>query len=359
MNKDFYILANRIPSSDNFAEETSGSFSQKQYQRSVLAAIRREKHLAGLKHLAAAAACLVIIIAAGGIFHHEVQAGIEQFHYSLGSALGLGNSLARYKEAVHTSVTSGDYVITLQEAAAAYEKLYVTCTIQRKDGKAVSSKETFSWLYTQLFINGQEINGGIGMSGGFLDQQRKTWKVLLTCSLDGTDLSGKNVYELKLSDLENQEKGTWKFKFRADGSELYADTKIMELDNRYVLPDGTVVTLDRLSLNRLEQRITFHLSGKKCIDNFELRVKDEQGRTAKFELAGCAKGKGSLVNTYVPDGKQPVKTWIADDAKKLTVTAYLTDIPEKDRLNPDDYKKRIGKKVIWDLSKMKSEKNNF
>lgn len=355
MNKDFYILANRIHASDNFAEETSGSFSKNKYHQDVLASIRREKRLARQRQLAAAAACLAIIITAGSIFHNEVRAGIGPLHFSLDSALGLGNSLSRYKEVIHTPVTSGNYVITLQEAVAAYEKLYVTCTIQRKDGKAIKSNETFSWLYAQLSIKGQLISGS-GISGGFLNEDRKTWRVLLTYSLDGTDFSGKNTYELKLSDLEKKEKGTWNFKFEADGSELYADTKIMELDNRYVLPDRTIVTLDRLSLNKLEQRITFHLSGKKCIENFELHVKDEHGRTAKFELAGCGNGKGSLVNTYVPAGKHPVKTWIADDAKKLTVTAYLTDMPEKDGLNPDDYKKQIGKKVSWDLSEMKSEK---
>ncbi len=356
MNKDLYTLANCIHTSDDFAEEASGRFPDKKYKRSVLAAVRSEKQPAARKRLATAAACLAVIAAAAGIFRSEVQAAIEQIHYSISSALGLGNSAARYTEVVHTSVSSGGYIVTLQEALAAYGTLYVTYTVEREDGSPVMPENDYFQLDSKLLINGEPVRDSSGTSSGFLDDEKKIWRTLLSCGTEGIDLSSENTYELKLSDPQLAERGTWEFKFKADGSELYADTKTMALNDQYVLPDGVVVTLDELSLNKVEQRITFHLTNSTCIqyDDFQLEFKDDQGRTAVFQTGTCGNGKGILVNSYVPAKDSPIRTWIAEDAKTLYVTAYLTDMPETDGLNPDDYRVQTGETAVWDLTNLKS-----
>lgn len=357
MKQDFYILANRIDSSKEppaSPDEIPDSFTQQKYRQDILAAIHSQNRPSKRKFLTAAAACIVVMGAITGIFHNEVQAAIEQIHYSLSEAFGLGSRLSRYTEIVNTAVHNGGYVITLQEAIAAPEKLYVSYLIQREDGQPMP-EENFFWITTELRINGEPVFSSGSVSSGFLDSEKKICHCVSEYELSSRNLSGENTYELKITDQENKQKGEWSFEFKADGSEIYADTKSMALGYEYTLPDGTTVILDELRINELEQQILFHTADHSCIqyDSFELYTEDEQGRTARFTARNQENGKGYLTNSYVPDENGPVRTWIADQAKQLTVTAYIIDMPETDGLRTDDYKYQTGDTVTWDLTQLK------
>lgn len=360
MNKDFYMLANEIADPMD-GTDNAASFFQKQpddavteqYRNHMLAAIRQEKAQKRRRRLPAAAACILLMAAVTGLFHNEVQAAIEKIHVTLSTVFSPESRMSHYTEIIHTSVSSGDYVITLEEAIAAPEKLYVRFTTQREDGQPMTDADNSLSLYSELLIDGQSVCAGSGSSWGFDSERRTVRRESTDYLLSGFDLSGEHSYELRLSDQNQLHEGEWVFQFKADGSEIYADTKTMALGTRYTLPDGSEITLDELSLNELEQKITFHISADAMYyQDFELHAVDEQGRMTKFDCGSFGNGRGYLKNSFVPQKDAPVLTWVAEDAQQLTVTFYIIDMPEIDGLNPDDYMQQIGETAVWDLTKL-------
>lgn len=354
MKQDFYILANQIDSSGEAAacaEERLDDWTGQKYRHDVLAAIHREKSRKRGKRIVAAAAVMAVLAAGSAVFYDEVQAAIEQIHLSLGEALGLESAYAaRYTKVVHTSVSSAGYTITLDEVIAAPMRLYMVFYIERKDGRPM--KDVMQIL-EQLSINGREVDAGGGIGMGFMDQEKKVLSVTVQHSLPDRMLSGENLYEIKLTS-DDVKAGNWKFKFRADSSEIYKDTKVMPIGAKYVLEDGTKLILDELIINKMSQQIAYRLLG----DYHEIKIftVDEKGRKTVFE--GGAYGDGNdrsyMENTFAVRKGELQRTWIADDAEKLEVKVYTVDAPEIDGINTDAYKKQIGKKAVWDLTKLES-----
>lgn len=306
-------------------EEKLDERLKEDYRQSVLAAIRKDRRMAKRKRLRAAAACLAVLTAATLLFRNEVRAAIGRISYSLSMALGLDSDLAAYKEVIHTSVRDGGYIVTLQEAVAAPEKLAVSYTVEREDGRAFSDgvdlrrifghADSFE-LEDSLYINGIQAGQFRKREQHFLDTQETVLGGKIAYDLAHTDLSGENTYDLRLY----SGKGNWNFRFQADGTVLYADTKQMALGDCYCLPDGTQVTLDTLTVNELEQRITMHISEGGDISGYviTLLATDEQGRTAEFYAADV---QASECVMYAEENH-----FLAADAKKVTVRMYAEEL---------------------------------
>lgn len=223
---------------------------------------------------------------------------------------------------VHTSVCDGGYVVTLEEAAAAPEKLAISYTVQREDGRSMTYEyenefylgvETCFDVDHRLLINGADAVQSVSSAGCFLNEEETMIGGQITYDIIGADLAGENTYDLKFSN----EKGTWAFKFQADGSQLCTDTKRMALGNSYRLPNGSELTLDELSVNALEQRILFHTSKEEDLYSYavKLHVTDERGQTAVFYPAGSGDGAHWVMNAEKNKS-------ILSDAKRVTVTLY-------------------------------------
>lgn len=353
MKRDFYKLANQIDSSCESSicvYEVLDDQTRQKYRHDVLTAIHREKTRKRGKRIAAAAACIAVMAAGMVVFQKEVQAAIEQIHMSLGAALGLESDYAaRYTEVLHTSVSSGGYAITLDEVIAAPNKLYAIFFIEREDGGQVPD---LFYVYDHLSVNGAPAFAG-GIRGySFADEERRIMRAVAEYSLPDRKLSGENVFELRLE--SEDEKAGWEFRFRADSSEVYKDTKIMALGSEYMLSDGTKLTLDEMILTKMGQQITFHLSGSGNYHEIQLHMVDEQGREALFRMGQFYEDEGCLENSFVSEDDVLARSWIAEDAKKLEVTAYVMDGPEIDGHSEDAYKKQIGETVVWDLTKLES-----
>lgn len=357
MNKEWYRFANQLDLSNEVVKkEELDEMAKKQYERNVLAAIRREQatqnnatRSTGKKHkgVIAAAACLVLLGGTLAIFHEEVHAAISHISYSISAALGLENDLAQYTEVVNTSVSDKGYVVTLQEAIAAPEKLVISYTAQREDGQPLTD---YLSLDAALYVNGSRIYGGASGQSGFLDGEKKILGCETSYDIFDIDLSGENTYELRftasLDSLAGEDiGGHWDFKFKADGTELFANTKYMALGNEFVLPNGGIVTLDTFSDNELEQRITFHTSGAWGSYDIRLTATDDQGRAADFYISSWGDGTGYMLNSEYT-GR------ILEDAKTVTVTVSAVEFPETDGKIPDDYV-QLGDPFIWDMANLK------
>lgn len=361
MKKEWYSFANRLSlSGEDVKGEELDEMTKKHYESFVLAAIQNEQQninsikqqFASGKHCGAAVAAVVCLVLLGGttaVFHEEVHAAISHFSYSLSTALGLENDIAQYAEVIRTSRIDKGYVVTLQEAAASQEALVISYTIQREDGQPIP--DSFG-LDGALYVNGKPIYGGVSGSSGFLDAENKCLGVEISYDVPGTDLSAENTYELKFTAYNSYTAkddigGHWNFKFKADGSELLADTKFVTLKDEFVLSDGRIITLDTFSDNPLEQRITYHISNTDTKGScllLKLTATDEEGRTAVFTVSQSSSERGYLLNEKMSENGR-----IPADAKAVTATLYVQEFPEESGKESNDYT-QIGEPVIWDMT---------
>lgn len=88
-------------------------------------------------------------------------------------------------------------------------------------------------------------------------------EAVVSYEISGVDLSQRNKYRLTFDQIGFADgiKGNWIFEFTADGTELITDTRHISTGREYQLPDGVKVTLEELTLNELEQRISYSKSG--------------------------------------------------------------------------------------------------
>ena len=62
-----------------------------------------------------------------------------------------------------------------------------------------------------------------------------------------------------------------------------------------------------------------------------------------------ANGKGVFENNFVIEDGAPVRNWIAEDAKTLTITVYQNGFSESD----EDVWQQVGDALTLDLTKLK------
>ncbi len=350
MNQELYKLANNIRTTDETAAmEPLDSFTRKKYEHSVLSAIRKERRNAKNAQKAVAAACL--LLAAGmAFFHEDVHAGITKISYSISTALGLQKDLAPYKEVVNTSVSDKGYIVTLQEAVAASEKLIVSYTIEREDGQPFTNPND-QILYTQLYINGSPVNDGSARSEDFLGNEQKILAGDIIFHVGEIDLTRENNYRIEFTDTDSSNgaddiDGQWNFEFKADGSSLISDTRHLALGNSFTLPNGSKLILDEFTDNDLEQQILFHVEGDIGRCDFGLTTIDDKGRRCEFYLSQHDDDRGIMVNDeFIDNGR------ISLDAKSVRASVSCAELPETD--GEFNYT-QLGETVTWDFSKLKN-----
>lgn len=355
MNKELYHLANKLTSDyevSNHQPEPLTSLEIKKYSQNILNQIHSKEKQSSPRHhatgrhkthtsykftrYAVAAACAVLLLGVT-VFSSDVHAAIEHIRWSLSSALGLSGNLADYRDVINTAVTDNGYVITLQEAVATEEKLVVNYTIQREDGQSMGEIPMLP-SFDHLYINGKRILGGVSGDGGFIDDEHTVIGISRSFDILGVDTAAENTYQLELDSLDDMNtnstiKGNWAFSFTADGSDLIADTKTISINQSFTVADGVTVVLEELTLNELEQRITYHMEGSADY-LFQLTAIDCTGRQVQFDtkIFQSANGTGYMQNQeYLYDGR------IDHNTESITLTLYAVELPQESGQMSDDY----------------------
>lgn len=338
MDRKAYELANELHAEEWLdGEEERKALDEmeiRRYQKAVLGKIRKEKKMARRRFgkVSVAACAAVVLLGSAVVFGGEVHAAIRQISWSIGSALGLSSDLENYRDVVNTSVADKGYVITLQEVVATEEKLVVNYTLQREDGQPM---EEILIPTEELYVNGHAIRTGAGGGGSFLDETQTIVGVEMGYELPDLDLSESCDFRLEFNSIgfEKPVRGTWKFAFTADGAELIADTKHVALQREFTLPDGAVVTLEELSLNELEQRISYVTSVR---TDYILQViaEDENGQKVEFDTTyyDGKKGSGYMRNQEIIDDGR-----IASDANQVMMGLYVVELPKESGQMSHDY----------------------
>ncbi len=139
----------------------------------------------------------------------------------------------------------------------------------------------------------------------------------------------------------------------AHGSVPGTQAKAMKIKASYQLPGKNKLTLDKLSIQKQAQQVTFHTTKKGLKNDIELRAADDQGTKIRFSMAKFENGKGIFENSYLVENGEPTRNWIAKDAKTLTVTVYISGLSET---GAENGWKQVGEAVTLDLKKLKEQK---
>lgn len=335
MNREAYKLANEIKTElgayGEYLEEGLSDIEIKRYKNNILNEIKKKKHgRSNTFRRASVAACAALMLTAGTVaFGDEVHAAIKEFVWSISSALGISKDLADYKEAVNTSVTDKGYMITLQEAVVSEEKLVINYTLQREDGQPMDKYLTPNGI---LYINGKAMTGGAGGNSVFLDEDQKILGIVAGYEVSSVDLSGENEFRIAFEQLGLADgvKGKWEFAFTANGADLIADTRRTEIGKVFELPDGVTVTLKELTINDLEQRITYDISGP---TNYVLMVKaeDVKGNQVEFGVRSQDSKSGYMQNEEAIDDRR-----LDADTNTVTMILYAVELSEENGQISDD-----------------------
>lgn len=344
MNREAYRLANKfrteLSADRDRLMDSPDDMEMKRYERNVLTKIRKERAGRGFGKMTAAA-CAALLLAGTVLFGGEVHASIQRITWSIGSALGLSGDLADYRDVIHTSVSDKGYTVTLQEAVASEEKLTVNYTVQREDGQPMESCLTPAEI---LLVNGKQTMGGARGSAEFLDNEQKVLGVEMSYDIPGVDMSQENEFRIRIRELGDDKsiKGNWDFAFTADGAALMADTKRISIEKEFTLPDGVTVTLEELTMNELEQRITFRQSGPTRYLPQVLAV-DDTGCRTEFGLRSSDAKSGYMSNEEIIDDGR-----IADAASSVRMTFCAVELPEESGQIKEDYE-QIGEEFELEL----------
>ena len=346
MNREAYALANRMETEldadrDCPAERLSDT-EIKRYKDQILREIKKERQT-GKKNFRGvyAAACAVVILLAGTIiFSDEVHAMIRQISFTIGSALGISADLADYSEVVNTSITDEEYIVTLQEAVAAEEKLIVSYTIEREDGESPeelidssggANLEKGIYPMSDLYINGEKVQSAILADYQFINDEKTVLGGVAQFQLLASeiDLSQENEYQIGFyRNRWNIAFQVGEFAFKADGTDLAADTQRTDIEKAFELPDGVIVTLNEFMTNDLEQRILYSLSAH---TDYILRVEaeDSAGKQAKFgtRVQGSESGYMQNEKPAADDGVYDGR--LDENAESAAMTLYAVKLPEE------------------------------
>ncbi|MBD5449066.1 MAG: DUF4179 domain-containing protein [Lachnospiraceae bacterium] len=367
MNKKFYQLANNLTSeyhtNSNVQAARLSDLEIKKYSDTVLTRIRNNKYSTTPKkrstadipntgnryaashgrrtirktiQYAAPAACIALVLGVT-VFSSDVHAAIEHIRWSLSSALGLSGDLADYRDIINTTVTDHGYMITLQEVIATDEKLVVNYTIQREDGEFMGEIPLMPDS-DLLYINGKNATDSVSGGSGFIDDEHTIVGVSRTFDVPGIDMAQENTYQLKLESLDNYDldtkiDGTWNFSFTADGSDIITDTTTLPISQTFTVAEGVTVTLEELTMNELEQRISYRMEGSTDY-LLQLTATDSTGTQAQFDtkIFQGADGIGYMQNQEIIDDGR-----ISESAETVTMTLYAVEIPKESGRMNDNY----------------------
>ncbi len=325
MDREAYRLANEIQTElhadGDFLAECPGEEEMKRYKGEILGKIRREKKGRRLRRALTAAACAALLLIAGGMmFGEEVHAALLQMKWSMSSALGLSDDLAKYSEVVRTSVTDEGYVLTLQEVVVSEDEVTVNCTFAREDGAQVGGNEV---PYGELYIDGKKANMSSGAQGVvMLNDESTLLGVVENYYLYHEaqfDASKEHTFRLVYGQAgaEYGGSGTWEFAFTASGTDLAADTSRMALGQTFTLPDGVRLTLTELGFNAFDQRISYELAGETSWHPV-VEAEDAAGNNVQFNVRSSWTTSAERESGYMQNSNRR----LSDGAGTVTLTLY-------------------------------------
>lgn len=261
--------------------------------------------------------------------------------------LRIEKNIDEYKTVVNKAITENGITVQLNEVILDGNELTVSYNVT-SDRKL---DEGESWNgFNGIYINGKGVNGG--SSGGSKNIDEYTTQSVITYDLGDIDLSGDLNIKIICSSLgldpeKTEKKSDLNFEFNTNGNQLRIDTKEIQLNNKFILENGTEFTLEKYTDNSLGQKIYASISNYKRdpMYDVQLRGTDDFGNKIEF-YASHGDKDGALFKINNIDEN------LNENTRTLILTPYAAKLPEESGKMDGEYK-QIGEAFTIDLSQLK------
>lgn len=334
-SKNIYELMNDIDFNIEDYDIVELDDMEKQNIKSKFKKNMRKKHSFRRFGLTAAALILTVGILSQTPFGKTVYANAEskiaELSYSMGRALGTERNIEPYANVINKVVEDNGVEIKLVDVVIDKDELILSTILNTNEPAEMSM------LDYDIFINGKRVKtrGATG-SGSAIDDSQMLFSELYCIDVDNIELKDDMDIRIVFSDLnyytgesKKNIKGKWDFEFRANGSELMANTNVLQLDYSFDI-DKSKYALEEFRYNPVNQKIYGKVDRKGNVSyDVSLRGHDNLGNKVEFYLSSMS-GE-DMVFKY-----QNIHRDLSDELTSITLTPYAVEFPEKDgRLNND------------------------
>ena len=270
-----------------------------------------EKKRPAWYYIGKVAACIALILALGAavlIVSPEARVAAQKITIQISHFLGSQEDITPYTKIINTTKTVDGINITLKEAVLDDNCLYLL--IQAEDTKKEAKVELGS---DEVKMNGKtlgEIAGSGGIWGEGSSNVRKNTH-LLSYSIEGEFLPQiienitldfdvyreKSTSQKKTDDFPDTQKiGKVHFSFSASRKELEKSTRKYIPNLSLTMPDGNIVSIEKVQINRVNSSILI-----KCDEKFVseagvyLKGHDDKGNVVCYEGNFYNKKKGTIL----------------------------------------------------------------
>lgn len=321
MKKEIYTLLNEIEhDAGSWGEFSADAADVKKWKKSVF---RKEKSGQRWMRYVAAAACVCVLGTAVSPAGKSVYAKVSAAVYSLSKMLGIQKDLSPYQVVVGETVEKNGISATLNEVLLDDETLMISYVVQSEE---VMEMEGASYPDVNVAIDGVRTSAAVG--GGM--EQIDEHSMVICADVEMPGVNPEKQMDMEMEFYFGEEKlGT--IAFSVSGAELLTDTRRVELNKTFRLPDGTEITLEKYTTSNVNQKIYFTTSTGKCEYNLKLVGTDDLGNEAEFSPRTFIEGKGRMEVSTINNG------YINENAKELTLTLYAVAFPEESGRMSNDF----------------------
>lgn len=324
MKQEVYTLLNEMEhSADSYGEFRADADDVRNWKKTIPVKSSRRK---SWKRYAAAAACICVLGTAISPVGQKAYAGVSAAMYSLSKVLGIREDFSPYLSVVGETVEKDGISATLNEVILDDETLLVSYAIHSQE--ALDSLEVEGGVHpgVSVSIDGAQVSFAFG--GSMEEADEHTMAVYGELEVPG--ISTEKQMDMEMEFYFGEEMlGT--IGFSVSGAELLADTKTVELDKTFRLPDGTDVTLEKYTTSDVNQKVYFTTSTGECGYDLKLEGTDDLGNAVEINMRSFLEGQGRMEVNTLDNG------YIRKDAKKLTMTLYAVAFPEESGRMSNDY----------------------
>ena len=281
------------------------------------------------------AAGVILLIMVGGTlrYQEEVKAALQRVTSWIGQALGIENGDTDfYTNVVGKSISRDGITITLNEIVMDSKNLWIAYSDSEDSDADVKDAVEDKLLYTEVCINGQEIQQGLGQrtvnafsenpitvedftigeevnTEGTVNIEFKVWPI----AMDDAD-TWENVQKIQ-ADIE-----PYTFKLKTSKEELEKNTVDLNL-NQNIKMDSNVLNLTEFRWNPFESTIYGMYHGTVYIDSdYYLIGTDDQGNKICYQETG-RNGEETVFQQTIDPEFTGYKE-ISPEAKSITLQLY-------------------------------------
>lgn len=364
-SKNIYDLLNEIDFDiEDYEKEELKDIEKKKMKKNFNKS-RKKKY--NFKKIVAIAAALLLTVGVlsqtslGKDVYARAESKISEISYSIGRVFRTKRDITPYSEIINQTVEDNGVEIKLLEFIIDKDE-FIFSTVTDTGTQADMSNFEYD-----IFINGKILNilpigGGTITASGPLPVNTHTAEFKDTdIDIDGDldikivlrDLTSYTVGDSIEDIKENSIEGKWEFEFRANGSELTANTYSLPLDYSFNLGEQKY-QLEEFRYNPVNQKIYGTSHGEYELSHFvKLMGYDDLGNKVEFGLHRYRHKEKEIIFNY--DSIYNEGRDLSDNAELITLAPYAVEFSKEKGINSNNYKhfyEQVGKEFTISLKEL-------